>query len=177
MPGYDWTRSSIFPTCCFCLNLAGAFVGVAIAFEAPERVESTSGRRWSKSPTVKPMRCATESVCGTRPFDFLTPFVFLKVLAVQRGRLSIPHVHAYWTLHHVLLDTFQEVRQSGRWGRGCRQSHVFPGELEVKEGFGVCIHLFARFVIFPGLPWKLNKYDVRPCDLVDPSHPHHWEVD
>ena len=60
MPGCDWTRGSIFPTCCFCLNLAGAFFGVAIAFEAPERVESTSGRGRSKSPTVKPMRCDTD---------------------------------------------------------------------------------------------------------------------
>jgi len=152
MPECDWTRSPIFPTCCFCLNLAGAFVGVTIAFEAPERVESTSGRGWSKSPTVKPMRCATESVCGTPPFDFLTPFVFLKVLAVQRRRVSIPHVHVYWTLHHVLLDTSQGVRRSGRCERGCRQSHVFPRELDVKEGFSVRIHLFARFVIFPEVP-------------------------
>ena len=78
----------------------------------PEREEPIEGPWAVEVPNSEPVHCATESVCGTRPLDLLTPVAFftnLKVLAVQEKRFSIPHVHAYWTLHRVLLDTPQRV--------------------------------------------------------------------
>jgi len=47
-------KAGIFATCCFCLDVAAASVGVAVTFEPPERVESIEGRGRSKSPTVNP---------------------------------------------------------------------------------------------------------------------------
>ncbi len=66
-------KAGMFTACCLCANLAAAFVGVAVTFEAPESVESIEGRgRSNPAPTVNPSATSPNLVVGTRSSSIST---------------------------------------------------------------------------------------------------------